>query len=315
MSSETNKLAYVLITPCRNEARLIEETLKSVVAQTIPPLKWVIVNDGSTDTTADIVAKYVEQYSWIELINRPARKERNFAGKVHAFNEGLQRVQDLKFDLVANLDADISFGPDHFEFLLSKFMENPALGVAGTAYTQDGGWDSTRDSFEGETSVHGGLQFFRYQCFLDIGGYCANRLGGIDWIAVTTARMKGWETRNYPDRRYHHSRIMGTAEKSPLGAAFDYGKKDYFLGGSPLWELCRVAFRMTKKPFVLGGVALLLGYCTAAVRRLERPVSRDLVRFHRREQMKKLSLILGSMIKLRRVQTYLPPVESNSKAV
>src|SRR5277367_6379489 len=315
MSSETNKLAYVLITPCRKEARLIEETLKSVVAQTIPPLKWVIVNDGSTDTTADIVAKYVEQYSWIELINRPARKERNFAGKVHAFNEGLQRVQDLKFDLVANLDADISFGPDHFEFLLSKFMENPALGVAGTAYTQDGGWDSTRDSFEGETSVHGGLQFFRYQCFLDIGGYCANRLGGIDWIAVTTARMKGWETRNYPDRRYHHSRIMGTAEKSPLGAAFDYGKKDYFLGGSPLWELCRVAFRMTKKPFVLGGVALLLGYCTAAVRRLERPVSRDLVRFHRREQMKKLSLILGSMIKLRRVQTYLPPVESNSKAV
>jgi len=315
MSSETNKLAYVLITPCRNEARLIEETLKSVVAQTIPPLKWVIVNDGSTDTTADIVAKYVEQYSWIELINRPARKERNFAGKVHAFNEGLQRVQDLKFDLVANLDADISFGPDHFEFLLSKFMENPALGVAGTAYTQDGGWDSTRDSFEGETSVHGGLQFFRYQCFLDIGGYCANRLGGIDWIAVTTARMKGWETRNYPDRRYHHSRIMGTAEKSPLGAAFDYGKKDYFLGGSPLWELCRVAFRMTKKPFVLGGVALLLGYCTAAVRRLERPVSRDLVRFHRREQMKKLRLILGSMIKLRRVQTYLPPVESNSKAV
>ena len=315
MSSETNKLAYVLITPCRNEARLIEETLKSVVAQTIPPLKWVIVNDGSTDTTADIVAKYVEQYSWIELINRPARKERNFAGKVHAFNEGLQRVQDLKFDLVANLDADISFGPDHFEFLLSKFMENPALGVAGTAYTQDGGWDSTRDSFEGETSVHGGLQFFRYQCFLDIGGYCANRLGGIDWIAVTTARMKGWETRNYPDRRYHHSRIMGTAEKSPLGAAFDYGKKDYFLGGSPLWELCRVAFRMTKKPFVLGGVALLLGYCTAAVRRLKRPVSRDLVRFHRREQMKKLRLILGSMIKLRRVQTYLPPVESNSKAV
>src|SRR5271170_8204198 len=126
MSSETNKLAYVLITPCRNEARLIEETLKSVVAQTIPPLKWVIVNDGSTDTTADIVAKYVEQYSWIELINRPARKERNFAGKVHAFNEGLQRVQDLKFDLVANLDADISFGPDHFEFLLSKFMENSA---------------------------------------------------------------------------------------------------------------------------------------------------------------------------------------------
>lgn len=297
-----------MITPCRNEARLIEETLMSVVAQTTVPLKWVIVNDGSTDATADIVAKYVEQYSWIELVNRPARTDRNFAGKVNAFNEGLQRVQDLKFELIGNLDADISFGSDHFEFLLKKFMENPALGVAGTAYTQDGGWDSTRDSFEGETSVHGACQLFRYRCFLDIGGYCANRLGGIDWIAVTTARMKGWETRNYPDRRYHHSRIMGTAERSPLGAAFDYGKKDYFLGGSPLWQLCRVSYRMTKKPIVLGGVALLLGYCVAAVRRIERPVSRDLVHFHRREQMKKLRMILGSMIKLRRVQTYLPSI-------
>jgi glycosyltransferase involved in cell wall biosynthesis len=306
MGNDVTHPSYVLITPSRNEARLIEETIKSVVAQTILPLKWVIVNDGSTDATADIAAKYASQYSWIELVNRPARKERNFAAKVHAFNDGLQRVHDLKFDLIGNLDADISFGPDHFEFLMGKFMENPALGVAGTAYTQDGGWDSTRDSFEGEASVHGACQLFRYKCFLDIGGYCPNRLGGIDWIAVTTARMKGWETRNYPGRRYHHSRVMGTAEKGPLGAAFDYGRKDYFLGGSPVWELCRVAYRMTKRPFVLGGIALMLGYCMAAVRRIDRPVSRDLVRFHRKEQMKKLRTIFGSMIRLRGVQKYLP---------
>ncbi len=306
MGNEANNLTYVLITPSRNEARLIEETLKSVVAQTILPLKWVIVNDGSTDTTADIVAKYAAQYSWIELVNRPVRKDRNFAAKVYAFNEGLERVQDLKFELIGNLDADISFGPDHFEFLLSKFMENSALGVAGTAYTQDGGWDSTRHSFEGEASVHGACQLFRYECFLDIGGYCPNRLGGIDWIAVTTARMKGWKTRNYPDRRYHHSRLMGTAEKGPLGASFDYGKKDYFLGGSPVWELFRVGYRMTRKPVLLGGVALLLGYCMAAVRRMDRPVSRDLMRFHRKEQMNKLRTIIGSMIRLRKVQKYLP---------
>jgi poly-beta-1,6-N-acetyl-D-glucosamine synthase len=306
MSNEANNFAYVLITPCRNEARLIEETLKSVVAQTVLPLKWVIVNDGSTDATGEIVAQYAVQHRWIELVNRPVRKDRNFAAKVHAFNEGLQRVQDLKFDLIGNLDADISFGPDLFEFLIGKFLGNPALGVAGTAYTQDGGWDSTRDSFEGEASVHGACQLFRYECFLDIGGYCANRLGGIDWIAVTTARMKGWETRNYPDRRYHHPRVMGTAEKGPLGAAFDYGKKDYFLGGSPLWQLFRVAYRMTKKPVFLGGIALGLGFCTAAVRRLDRPVSRDLMRFHRKEQMRKLRSILGSMIRLRGVQKYLP---------
>ncbi len=308
MGSEFHSLSYVLITPSRNEARLIEETLRSVVAQTIHPLKWVIVNDGSTDSTAEIVTKYAVQHRWIELVNRPVRKDRNFAAKVHAFNAGLERVRDLEFDLIGNLDADVSFGQDHFEFLIGKFLENPALGVAGTAYTQDGGWDSTRDSFEGESSVHGACQLFRRQCFQDIGGYCPNRLGGIDWIAVTTARMKGWETRNFPDRRYHHSRIMGTAEKGPLGAAFDYGKKDYFLGGSPLWELFRVAYRMTKRPFVLGGFALLLGYCLSAARRVDRPVSPDLVRFHRGEQMKKLRMILGTMIKLRRVRTYLPSI-------
>jgi poly-beta-1,6-N-acetyl-D-glucosamine synthase len=299
-------IPYVLITPARNEEAFIERTIESMVHQTCPPVKWVIVDDGSTDKTAEIAEGYARRYSWLELVRRPPRKDRNFAGKVHAFNEGLERVQDLKFELIGNLDADISFEPDHFEFLVGKFMENPGLGVGGTAYTQEGGWDSTRDSFEGESSVHGACQLFRYQCFLDIGGYCANRAGGIDWIAVTTARMKGWKTRNYPERRYHNYRTMGTAEKGHLGAAFDYGKKDYFLGGSPIWELFRAVYRMTKRPILLGGMALMLGYCVAAVCRVERPVSRELVRFHRREQMRKLRMILGTMFKLRKLPTYLP---------
>ena len=298
------RLTYVLITPARNEEAFIEKTIESMVSQTVPPLKWVIVDDGSTDHTTQIVESYAKQYPWIALVQRPSRKDRNFAGKVHAFNEGLQHVQDLKFELLGNLDADISFGPDHFEFLISKIMENPALGVVGTAYTQEG-WDSTKDSFEGETSVHGACQLFRYQCFLDIGGYCANRAGGVDWIAVTSARMKGWQTRNYPQRRFHHYRSMGTAERGPLGAMFDYGKKDYFLGGSPVWELFRVAFRMTKKPFILGGIALMAGYFIAAMCGADRPVSRELMRFHRREQMKKLRIILHSLLKFK-VEPYLP---------
>jgi len=299
------QLSYVLITPARNEQAFIEKTIESMILQTVLPLKWVIVDDGSTDRTAEIVQGYSKRYPWIELVRRPSRKDRNFAGKVHSFNAGLEQVRGLKFDLVGNLDADISFGADHFEFLISKLLENPALGVAGTAYTQDD-WDSTRDSFEGENSVHGACQLFRYQCFQDIGGYCANRAGGIDWIAVTSARMKGWQTRNFPQRRFHHYRTMGTAERGPLGAMFDYGKKDYFLGGSPIWEMFRVAFRMTKKPIVFGGLALLTGYCMAAVSRVERPVSGELMRFHRSEQRKKLRLILHSLIRLRKVQTYLP---------
>jgi poly-beta-1,6-N-acetyl-D-glucosamine synthase len=296
---------YVLITPARNEEAFIESTLESVVQQTHRPVKWVIVDDGSTDGTAKIVQAYAAQHPWIELIHRAPRKDRNFAGKVYAFNEGLERVRGLEIELIGNLDADVSFGPDHFEFLTTKFTEDPKLGVAGTAYFQ-GEWDSTRDSFEGQSSVHGACQLFRYQCFLDIGGYQPNPGGGIDWIAVTTARMKGWRTRNYPERYFHHHRTMGTAQRGALGAAFDYGEKDYFLGGSPVWEIFRVLYRMSQKPILLSGLALGAGYCSAAMRRTKRAVSPELMRFHRQEQMDKLRFILRSVARLRKVQTYLP---------
>lgn len=301
-------LSYVLITPARNEEAFIERTIQSMVKQTVLPMRWIIVNDGSTDNTKGIISRYLKENSWITLIDLPARKDRHFAAKVHAFNEGLRKLQDIEFSLIGNLDADISFGPDHFEFLISKLAGNPRLGVIGTAYTQEGGWDSTQDSFEGETSVHGACQLFRRQCFADIGGYCANRAGGIDWIAVTTARMKGWETRNYRERYFHHYRTMGTAKRGPLGAMYDYGKKDYFLGGSPVWELLRVLFRMTRKPFVFGGLALGAGYSVAALRRADRPVSPELMRFHREEQSKKLRMIFSSLIRSGKLQTYLPEI-------
>ena len=126
--------------------------------------------------------------------------------------------------------------------------------------------------------------------------------------------MRGWKTRNYSERRFHHHRIMGTAERSEHGAMFDYGKKDYLLGGSPLWELFRAGYRMTKRPVFFGGIALLFGYCTAALQRVERPVSPELIRFHRREQMAKLRLILGSLIRLRKVDKFLLGAEAETKS-
>jgi biofilm PGA synthesis N-glycosyltransferase PgaC len=312
-NENSEHLRYVLVTPARNEEAFIEQTIESMIRQTALPLKWVIVDDGSTDKTAEIVEKYTKCHSWIELLRRPPRTDRNFAGKVHCFNAGFHRLQILSFDLIGNLDADITFGPDHFEFLIEKFAADSALGVAGTAYTQED-WDSTQDSFEGQDSVTGACQLFRLRCFQEIGGYRLSRSGGIDWMAVTTARMKGWKTRNYPERRYHHPRTMGTAERSGLGAMFDYGKKDYFLGGSPLWELFRVAYRMTKKPVILGGVALLFGYCSAALQRVERPVSDELMRFHRREQMTKLRQILGSLLRFRKMDKFLVGAGTETKS-
>src|SRR6201999_2013743 len=132
----TNLPKYVLITPARNEVDLIEGPLKSVTAQTMPPVKWVIVSDGSTDGTDELVLKYAAQFPWIELLRMPERKERNFSGKVLAFRAGQERMAGLEYDVIGNLDADITFEPDYFEFLMGKFAENPKLGVGGTPYRE-----------------------------------------------------------------------------------------------------------------------------------------------------------------------------------
>ena len=296
-------MKYVLISPARNEAALIGKTLESVTTQTCPPLRWFIVDDGSTDATAEIVEGYAKRFAWIELVRRPKNMERSFAGKVHAFNAGYDRVKGLDFEVLGNLDADTSFDPGYLEFLMLKFEEDPRLGVAGTPFIENG-YDSARDSFEGINHVAGGCQLFRRKCFDEIGGYVPNREGGIDWIAVTTARMKGWKTRSFAEQRFHHYRPMGTAERSKFAASFSYGEKDYYLGNSPVWEAFRVTYRMAKRPYFVEGFALLTGFSWAAVRRMKRPVSRELMRFHRREHMMKLKTIFRSAFRLKKVDNF-----------
>jgi glycosyltransferase involved in cell wall biosynthesis len=291
--------AYVLITPARNEAAFIEQTIQSVVAQTVLPQRWVIVSDGSTDGTDQIVEKYLPGRPWLELVKLPARTERNFAAKVNAFNAGLARVQDLPYEVIGNIDADVSFGPDYFEFLLGRFDAMPELGVAGTHYIE-GEFHSFTDSYINVHHVNGQCQLFRRRCFEDIGGYVPIAGGGIDWLAVTTARMKGWLTCSFSERTFNHHRKMGTAGTSELGARFHYGKKDYFLGGHPLWQLFRGTFQMAKKPYVLGGLALLAGYAWCWLRRIERPVSPQLMAFHRGEQMARLKELLRRRVHLDR---------------
>ena len=295
-------MKYVLITPAHNEEAFIEKTIASMIAQTLFPERWVIVDDGSTDKTAEIVESYVQHYPWIDLVRRPEQLHRSFAGKVHAFNVGLERAQSLGFELIGNLDADLSFDAEYMEFLIGKFAEDPRLGVAGTPFTEDGGYDTARDSFEGENHVAGGCQLFRRQCFADVGGYIPNPAGGIDWIAVTTARMKRWRTRSFPEKRFHHHRTLGTAGRSGMAASFSYGEKDYYLGGSPVWQMFRVAYQITKRPG--DGLAMLAGYCWAALRRTKRLVSPELMRFHRREQMKKLRSIFSSLLSFKKVDNF-----------
>lgn len=278
--------SYVVVTPARNEARFIELTIKSMLAQTVRPTQWVIVSDGSTDGTDEIVRKYAAVHGWISLVRMPEHRDRQFAAKVTAFNAGLGRIHHLGYQAIAALDADISFGPDYFSFLLAKLAESPRLGLVGTPFAEEGRTYDYR--FTNVEHVSGACQLFRRECFEEIGGYKPVKGGGIDWIAVTTARMKGWKTRTFTERICQHHRPMGTASRGRLKAHFFLGRQDYYLGGHPLWQLFRGCYQMARKPYLVGGLMLIAGYAWSWLKRVERPVSPELIRFHQREQLQRL---------------------------
>jgi poly-beta-1,6-N-acetyl-D-glucosamine synthase len=284
---------YVLITPARNEAKFIETTLKSVVAQTVPPVKWVIVSDGSTDGTDEIVSSYAAKYAWIELLRMPERRERHFAGKVLAFNAGYARMKNVPHNAICSLDADISFEESYFEFLLAKLANDPSLGLVGTPFL-----DSQKETYDYRyvsiEHVSGACQVFRRECFEEIGGYVPVKGGGIDHIAVITARMRGWKTRTFPEKACTHHRDMGTAQRGNVMARFRFGMQDYALGGHPLWEVFRTIYQMTQRPLVLGGLMVGSGYFWAMVTRRPRPISDELIAFRRSEQMQRLKKFFTS---------------------
>jgi glycosyltransferase involved in cell wall biosynthesis len=298
VKKNTNLPTYVLVTPARNEAEFIELTINSMIGQTVLPAKWVIVSDGSTDGTDDIVKKYVLEHDWIELIRMPERAERHFTGKVHAFNAGYARVKDLDYDIIGSLDGDISFDKEYFAFLLNRFVEDPKLGVGGTPFREGSKQYDYR--FTSIEHVSGACQLFRRKCFEEIGGYIPIKGGGVDWVAVTTARMKGWKTQTFTEKTCEHNRQIGTGKSSLLVSRFRFGQQDYYLGGHPLWEVFRSLYQMKFKPVVIGGLFILLGYIWAFTNRFKRPISRELVEFRRQEQIDRLKKMLFSSLKLNR---------------
>ncbi len=301
MTVAKQQLRYVLITPARNEASLIENTIRSVIAQTLQPSRWVIVSDGSTDGTDDIGKRYAAEHPWIELLRLPERTGRQFAAKARAFNAGYEQVKGTGFDVIGNLDADITFEPDYLEFLIGRFADNPKLGVAGTPFVDD------HENRQAHTYAHrfvqlehvsGACQLFRRECFEEVGGYIPVKGGAIDWIAVTTARMKGWETRTYTDKVSLHHRKLGTGTDNPLMVRFRYGQKAYYVGGHPAWVLLRGLFQMREKPWILGGVFFEAGFIWAFLTRMPRPVSPELMAFHRSEQMSRMRALWRRVLPL-----------------
>ena len=286
-------LSYVLVTPARNEVAFIEQTIKSVVGQRILPKRWVIVSDGSTDGTDEIVQRYAQTYDWIELVRMPERRERHFAGKVSAFNAGFERLADVEYDLVGNLDADITFDQDYFSFLLGKFAELPKLGVGGTPFRE--GVRQYDFRYTSINHVSGACQLFRRECFQQIGGYRPTPIGGIDLVAVITARMNGWQTQSFIEKTSFHHRTMGTGMHKGLKVHFKGGRGDYMLGGHPVWEIFRTFYQIMKKPYVIGGALRLIGFYWAMLSGEPKCVSDEFVAFRRGEQMERMRCFLKGL--------------------
>jgi len=287
---------YVLITAARDEECCIEATIRSVAAQTVLARKWVIVTDSCTDRTDEIVARFAGRYSWIVLLRTQSDKPRSFANKARAVGMAYSSIQDAAFDVVGVVDADTSFAPDYFEFLLHKLESDPQLGVVGTPF-KESDYHSLHDSCCDSQHVHGGCQLFRRKCFEEIGGYAPLEIGAEDWLAVQMAIMKGWKTRSFPERTFFHHRRMGTARSSVWKSRFRTGQRDGMCGNHPLWQMFRVLYQLVKKPRLIGGLLILAGYLEAAFRCRRRAIPPEVIRFNRVRQMQRLRHLAGHPIR------------------
>lgn len=276
--------SYALITAARNEAALIGQTIGAVLEQTIKPVAWIIVSDGSTDRTDEIVQSSALNFPWIQLLRMPPRTERHFGGKAVAFHTAYEQLRGVPFTIIGNLDADITFDSEYFAFLLQKFSENPKLGVAGTPFRE--GATQYNYRFSRREHVSGACQLFRRECFEAVGGYLPRKEGGVDLIAVVTARMKGWKTETFTEKVCIHHRPMGQAGPNLFIYSFRSGYGDYVLGVHPAWQLFRSVYQMKARPYMIVGMLLLAGYLWAMFTHAPCPVSEEFVIFRRREQMR-----------------------------
>jgi glycosyltransferase involved in cell wall biosynthesis len=282
---------YILVTAARNEEATIEKTIQSVIAQTVLPERWVIVSDGSTDRTDEIIKKYEADYSFISLCRREADVNRNFASKVYAIRAGVDKINGTKYDLLGNLDADITFEPGYYEKLLDIFRDNPRLGIAGGIVCEfrDEKWVSQHTNVE--WSAAGGIQMFRRQCYDAIGGYLPLHKGGEDAIAEVMARKQGWEVKTFPQLEVFHHRESGTANHSFYAGRIHLGAYRYSLGYMLWFEITRCVSRL-RKSYVLAELLTLWGYILAFLRRDKLAVPDDIRDYIRQEQISRLKTAL-----------------------
>jgi glycosyltransferase involved in cell wall biosynthesis len=276
---------YVIITPVHNEEMYIRCTLDSVVSQKLLPEQWIIVDDGSTDNTAEIIQEFVKRHAWIKMVTLPVKGRREVGARVvRIFYEGYKLI-DTDYDFIVKLDGDLSFDSDYFERLLGKYVEDPRLGIAGGALYIPVG-DQWRLEKVPVDHVRGATKVYRKACFDEIGGLPL--VNGWDGIDEWRAQMKGWKTRSYGELIVHHLRPTG-ASLGLWGGNIKAGEYAYFMGYPWLVILARSLYRVLtgRPPFVIG-TALLLGYMKSWLARKPQFDDAEMIAFMRRKQMRRI---------------------------
>jgi poly-beta-1,6-N-acetyl-D-glucosamine synthase len=285
-----HRSSYALATAAYNEEKLIEKVIQSITSQTVLPKKWVIVNDGSSDRTAEIVRKYADQYPFIELYTITEEHPRDLTAQVHAINRGFAQLKNVESDFVGNLDADVTLEPAYFERLLEKFAEDPRLGLAGGFIHEEkeGQFQSRKSNVE--SSVAHAVQLFRRECLEELGGYRPFTWAGADWYAEVTLRMKGWNVHSIPELRAFHHRPTGKGF-GVFKYAYRGGMMDFYMGTHPLFETIKMARRLGEKPYVVGAAVRFSGFISAYWKRLPRQVPDEFMAYLRKEQMARIRAI------------------------
>ncbi len=283
-----NRRKYVVISPVRDEAQYLQRTIDSMVAQTMRPTLWVIVDDGSTDDTPNIAVRAAQAHDWIQLYRRPDCGERKVGGGVvEAFYDGLSLVGLSDYEYVCKLDGDLEFGPTYFEHLLEKFEADPRLGTASGKC-----WLATNSRLvlerTGDEFSLGACKTYRRKCFQEIGGLVREVMW--DGIDCHRCRMSGWKALSYYDEelRLIHLRPMGSSFRSIYHGRLRWGFGQYFMGTHPLYALAISVYRMFERPWMIGGLCILLGYLLGYVQGMNRYNDLEFRRYLRRWQLARL---------------------------
>lgn len=281
--------SYVLISPCRNEADYMRKTLDSVVAQTDRPTRWVIVDDGSTDATPEILAEYAAQHDWIHVATKPDRGFRAVGpGVIEAFYYGLEQVETSDYAYLCKLDLDLDLPAGYFGGLMERMEANSRIGTcSGKPYFKGANGQMVSEKCGDEMSV-GMTKFFRRACFEQIGGFVRE----VMWDAIDChrARQLGWIAVSWdvPALRFEHLRPMGSSQKSIFTGRRRHGFGQYFMGSDPIYFAATAVFRMAHPPYVLGGLAMLQGYVAAWMKGAPQFEDAELRRFIRDYQRRAL---------------------------